>query len=82
MGTCASQKSSGKLQRSVAQKHIEIDFEKLMKYNKEKEAKEGKEHLQQQQSFCQIFLQENKQNAPYSLTQNLGPSTQLEYKRQ
>ncbi|CAD8198711.1 unnamed protein product [Paramecium octaurelia] len=82
MGTCASGKSSGKLQRSVAQKHIEIDFEKLMKYNKGKEVKESKEHLQQQQSFCQIFLQENKQCTPYSQTQNLGPSTQLEYKRQ
>lgn len=52
MGSCSSKKSNYKLQRGVAQKYIEIDFEKLMKYNKEKEARESKDPKNQQQSFC------------------------------
>jgi hypothetical protein len=51
MGACSSKKQNYKLQRGLAQKHIEIDFAKLMKYNREREGKEVKEG-KQQQSFC------------------------------
>ncbi|CAD8201788.1 unnamed protein product (macronuclear) [Paramecium tetraurelia] len=80
MGVCTSKKHHYPLQRSQPQRNIEIDFVKLLEYNRKKEVKDNQNN-QQQQSFCQIFLQENKNSNHQTFTQNLAPTAQLDYKK-
>ena len=42
MGVCSSKKQNYSLQRSKPQRNIEIDFVKLLEYNRKKEVKDSK----------------------------------------
>ncbi|CAD8059112.1 unnamed protein product [Paramecium sonneborni] len=82
MGICQSQKNASNLKRSGAQQFIFIDFDKLKKYNEERQKLDKNNY--QQQSFCQIICQDsnNKTSNPQTQTYNNVQTQQIEIKKQ
>ncbi|CAD8144231.1 unnamed protein product [Paramecium octaurelia] len=82
MGVCQSQKNSSNLKRSGAQQFIFIDFDKLKKYNEERQNLD--KNNCQQQSFCQIFCSDNtnKTSNPQTYTYNNVQTQQIEIKKE
>ncbi|CAK88362.1 unnamed protein product (macronuclear) [Paramecium tetraurelia] len=84
MGVCQSQKNSSQLKRSGAQQFIFIDFDKLKKYNEERQNLD--KNNGQQQSFCQIICLDNNNNNkssnPQTQTYNNVQTQQIEIKKE
>ncbi|CAD8144135.1 unnamed protein product [Paramecium pentaurelia] len=82
MGVCQSQKNSSNLKRSGAQQFIFIDFDKLRKYNEERQNLD--KNNCQQQSFCQIICQDNnnKTSNLQTYTYNNVQTQQIEIKKE
>ncbi|CAD8097759.1 unnamed protein product [Paramecium sonneborni] len=79
MGICNSQ---SKLKRSGAFQCIPIDFDKLKKYNKERQKIDS--NIGQQESFCHLIcLDANKISNPQTQTQtqNYVQTQQIELKQ-
>ncbi|CAD8181479.1 unnamed protein product [Paramecium octaurelia] len=77
MGICHSK---SKLKRSGAFQCIPIDFDKLKRYNEERQKNDP--NLGQQQSFCQLIWQEgNKISNHQTQTYNNVQTQQIELRK-
>ncbi|CAD8176672.1 unnamed protein product [Paramecium pentaurelia] len=77
MGICHSK---SKLKRSGAFHCIPIDFDKLKKYNQERQNNDL--NIVKQQSFCQLICQDaNKFSNPQTQTYNYVQTQQIEFKK-
>ncbi|CAD8094189.1 unnamed protein product [Paramecium sonneborni] len=78
MGICHTK---SKLKRSGALQCIPIDFDKLKKYNKERQKFDP--NIGQQQSFYQLIcFDANKISNPLTQTQNYVQTQQIELKQE